>query len=335
MKKKEFNKKTKKIKKKFPNFNLTKAKYPNRLYVNEINKVWWNTGKTHELSEKAFGKALKEFFPDEEIIIRKKLKNSKYWSISPDFLINLKDATAFDSETKKEKEIKGIIFEYDGEKHFNSAQHMHSDKIKMQEIYRLEYRRIRIPFYFQLTKDLSKFIFNGLMYHFTGKTFWKEERWKNAVKKIYRNPFNGQQINDKDFEEIPLILSPGMHATEYYPKAFIDEGLERFIKDFNWKSKRPYKNLYNHPDATFPESAKHQIIKALELYINDTNSGKGGEPDELILPSKKSAYGKKLNEIYHNILNEINEDFLKEVFFCRKKYDDFYSELQVPSISSK
>ena len=78
-----------------------------------------------------------------------------------------------------------------------------------------------------------------------------------------------------------------MHSTEYYPRAFIDEGLERFIKDFNWKSKRPYNDLHNHPDAKFPESAKHQIVKALELYINDTNTGKGGEPDELILPSKK------------------------------------------------
>ena len=71
-------------------------------------KVWWNTGKTHELSEKTLGKALKEFFPDEKIIIRKKLKNYQM-IVTIDFLIDLKDATAFD-ETKKESSCKKYNF---------------------------------------------------------------------------------------------------------------------------------------------------------------------------------------------------------------------------------
>lgn len=317
-----------KIKKVFPHFNIGREKKPDKLYVDEVRKVWWITNSACELSEKTLGVALKEFFSEEEVQEKKYLGESNY-QMTCDFKIDLKDATAFDVEKKKIVPVKSIIFEFDGEKHYNSAKHVQSDKVKMKELARLGYRRIRIPFYFQLTKDLTKFIFDGLMFHFTGKTYWNEKKWKNAVKKVYCNPFNNQEIKDEDFLiDVPFLLSPGMHSTEYYPRAFIEEGLERFVKDFNWKSERPYNDLPNHPDAKFPESAKHQIVKALELYVNDTNTGKGGEPDELILPSKTTQIGKELNLIYHKIKSSYNEKYLKQVFYCRKKYDDILPELK-------
>ena len=74
--------------------------------------------------------------------------------------------------------------------------------------------------------------------------------------------------------------------------------------------------------------SSHQIVKALELYVNDTNTGKGGEPDELILPSKTTQIGKEINSIYHKIKSSYNERYLKQVFYCRKKYDDILPELK-------
>ena len=104
------------------------------------------------------------------------------------------------------------------------------------------------------------------------------------------------------------------------------DNLKLFIKDLNWKSRRPYKNLKSHPDAKFPESTKHQIIRTLDLYIKDTNDGKGGKPDELILPKKK-GYGKNLNKIFNLVKASYKKKYLKQVFFAREKYEDKFPDL--------
>ena len=138
---------------------------------------------------------------------------------------------------------------------------MHSDYLKIKEIVNLNYRRIRIPFYFQLTEDIAKFIFNGLMFHYTGQRYYTYEKWKEAVKKVYVDPTNEETIKDDDFSKhyplkgspdkhYPLIGSPGMHATEYIPASFVTKGLKKFLKDFNWESDRPYQNSSNYQNAS-------------------------------------------------------------------------------------
>jgi len=324
----------KKLKKKFRLFNFTKLKHKDRIYVNGVQRTWWilrKENKDNQLTEKTFIKVLKIFMPEykDSIFAQKKLPGSKFHMISPDYRIELNDATSYNSKTKDVEKIKGIIFEYDGDKHFQSAMQMHADKRKMKEITRLGYRRIRIPFYYQLTEELSKFIFNGLMFHYTGKTFYHPDKWKKAVKEIYIHPVYGTKLTDKDLsEDFPIIGSPGMHKTEYVPSAFNAKGLRAFVKDLYWKSKRSYKNLNQHPDAEFPEASRQQIIKTLELYIKDTNEGKGGKPDELILPSKNhSKYGKNLNNIYHKVKSSFKKRHLTKVFYAREKYDDVFPEL--------
>ena len=63
MKKTEIDNKIKKI---FPHFNTGKEKKPDKLYVDEVRKVWWITNPACELSEKTLGVALKEFFSNEK-----------------------------------------------------------------------------------------------------------------------------------------------------------------------------------------------------------------------------------------------------------------------------
>ena len=77
-------------------------------------------------------------------------------------------------DLKREVPIKGIIFEYDGDKHYYSMMKIESDNIKMKELARLRYRRIRIPLYYQLTIDIAKFIFDDLMFHYSGKKYFKK-----------------------------------------------------------------------------------------------------------------------------------------------------------------
>jgi|TARA_B100001079_G_scaffold270761_1_gene285986 hypothetical protein len=334
------------IRGKYKLFNAERIINPNKKYVNALKKPWWNrptdekdpltkkkVKSQHRFTEETLYDVLKAFFPqhykDGKIIKGKKIPDTRIDSFRPDYRIELTDATSYNEKTKKEESINGIIFEYDGEKHYNSSLHIHSDKLKMKDLERIKYRRIRIPYYIQLTDDLAKFIFNGLMFHFTGQNYYSHEKWREAVIKVYSDPTTNEIISDDDFEKkpYPLIGSPGMHKTEYVPSAFHPKALKLFLKDFEWKSKRPFQNLERHPDAIFPESARHQIIKTLELYIDDTNNGEGGEPDELVLPNKETQDGKKLNEIYHKIKSSYKTEYLEKVFFGRKKYDEIFPEL--------
>ena len=318
----------KKIKKKYGLFNITRLNKPDRKYVNGINKPWWQRPeKKYQLNEKSFYKVLKIFFPQHNIITHTKMSNTKLFTILPDFRIELPNATSCDPKTKKEDNIKGIIFEIDGDKHYYSSLIIHSDFLKMQDIVKAGYRRIRIPFYFQLTKDLTRFIFNGLMFHYTGQCYYSEEKWKKAVGEVYANPTTGNKLSEDDFSKpYPLIGSPGMHATEYIPSSFHPKVLKLFLKDLRWKSYRPFKNEDKHPDAVFPESAKHQIIRTLELYIEDTEQGKGGKKD-IVLPNNETEAGRELNELYDKITSSYEQKYLEQVFFGRERYEDIFPEL--------
>lgn len=325
------DKRLNRLKRKYKLFNF-KRLGATKKYVSGVLKPWWKRTKSkkHQFSEKTLEDVLKIFMPEYKNVIftQKKLPNSDFYRITPDYRIEIEGATAFNLKNNSTEAIKGIIFEYDGDKHFQSALQMNADKRKMKEICNHGYRRIRIPFYYQLTEDLGKFIFNGLMYHYTGKTFFTKQKWKEAVKKIYLHPVFEKKINDKDFlSNFPIIGAPGMHATEYVPSSFNEKGLRIFVKDLFWQSKRPYQHSKCHPDAKFPVSARQQIVKTLELYINDTNDGKGGKPHELILPSKKTIYGRNLSNIFYKVKSSYKKEYLNKVFYGRKQYKNEFPEL--------
>ena len=170
-------------KKKKNNFNFTIKNNPEKKYVDGIKHPWWNyiwdkEIKWVELSERSLKYALYAFLGDDCNIKggkkgdKKKLEGTEY-RIFPDYTATLKDSnksfTAWDKNKNKPVPIKGIIFEYDGDKHYYSMFKIESDNIKMKELARLGYRRIRIPLYYQLTIDIAKFIFDDLMFHYTGK----------------------------------------------------------------------------------------------------------------------------------------------------------------------
>ena len=60
----------------------------------------------------------------------------------------------------------------------------------------------------QLTKDYAKFLFGDLATNKLGKSFYSDEKFKKAIKKIYNT----------DRED--LIYAPGLHTSKQTPATF-------------------------------------------------------------------------------------------------------------------
>ena len=76
----------------------------------------------------------------------------------------------------------------------------------------------------------------------------------------------------------------------------------------------------------FPESAKHQFFRSLQLYINDCDLGNGGKigneiGKELVLPLNDSKEAQRFMKQYEKYSKNLNSDYLKQVFFTRERYD--------------
>ena len=312
-------------KEKTNNFNFRRKNNPEKKYVDDIKRPWWKYNKEKkigwcELTEKSLRHVLYAFLGDDCNIKGgkkgegKKLEGSGY-IIKPDYTVTLKDSnksfTALDKQKDKEVPIEGIIFEYDGDKHYYSMFKIESDNIKMKELARLRYRRIRIPLYYQLTIDIAKFIFDDLMFHYSGKKYFSLERYYEAIKKIYRDPISGKSLeklstDDLKKKDYPVVYSPGMQATEYVPATYHDDGLRRIVHDFQWRSKRP-----GSESKGFPESAKHQFFRSLQLYIKDTKNNEHEERKHLILPIPNPKQPEQQKSYYANQFMKEYEIFEK------------------------
>jgi len=216
-----------------------------------------------------------------------------------------------------------MIFEYDGFKHYISIKHITSDEIKMDELVTLKLRRIRIPYYYQLTKDMAKFIFRDLMFHFTGQKYYSDEKYYESIKKIYKDPKTGaifekfsiDKLKKKIENEYPIVIAPGLSRSEYVPNTLQQRGLKQISDDFEFVSDRD-------KSIKFPESAKHQFYRSLELYVRDCDLGKGGRKGEkYVLPIYESKEAKRFMEGYNNYLKNRKEEYFKEVFFHREPYE--------------
>lgn len=323
--------------KKYPNDNLYYRERSGKkiLPVSHIIVPYWKlnflknkkgeeTQAAHELSEKLFGHALIEFIKDCKIISNKKetrqfirnfYENKKLnfrYMIEPDFVVLPKEKGFF--KDRYNKDIEALIFEFDGDKHYYSSTVINSDNNKMKQLENFDLRRIRIPYYFQLTKDIAKFIFDDLIYHYTGQKYFNNDAYIRSVKQIYKNPKTGETLKDLE-KESPCIYSPGLHTSEYVPGSLHSLGLKKICDDFDFVSER---------DASikFPESAKHQFFRSLQLYINDCNLGRGGKiGEELVLPLNESKEAQRFMSQYKSYSSKLDSNYLNQVFFTRERYD--------------
>ena len=322
---------------KYPNNNLYYRERSEKrtLPVSHIIRPYWKlnfvknkkgkkTQAAYELSEKFFGYALREFIKDCKIISKKKetrqfirnfYENRKldfHYMIEPDFVVLPKEKGFF--KDRYNKDVEALIFEFDGDKHYYSSTVINSDNNKMKQLENFNLRRIRIPYYFQLTKDIAKFIFDDLIFHYTGQKYYNDAAHIRSVEQIYRHPKTGEALKDLE-KENPFIYSPGLHTSEYVPGSLHNLGLKKICDDFDFVSER---------DASikFPESTKHQFFKSLQLYINDCNLGKGGKiGEELVLPLNDSKEAQRFMKEYIKYSKNLNKNYLDQVFFTRERYD--------------
>ena len=103
---------------------------------------------------------------------------------------------------------------------------INSDNNKMKQLEKFNLRRIRIPYYFQLTKDIAKFIFDDLIFHYTGQKYYNDAAHIRSVEQIYRHPKTGEALKDLE-KENPFIYSPGLHTSEYVPGSLHNLGLKK------------------------------------------------------------------------------------------------------------
>ena len=172
------------------------------------------------------------------------------------------------------------------------------------------------------------------MFHYSGKKYFSLERYYEAIKKIYRDPISGKSLeklstDDLKKKDYPVVYSPGMQETEYVPATYHDDGLRRIVHDFQWRSKRP-----GSESKGFPESAKHQFFRSLQLYIKDTKNNDHKERKHLILPipnpkqpeQQKSYYANQFMKEYEIFEKQPVQDYFKEVFYVREEYSNLYEK---------
>ena len=173
---------------------------------------------------------------------------------------------------------KHVVFEFNGNHHYQSSFKILTDWRKhevLNDPFRNHLKRkhiiFKIPYYMQLTKDYAKFLFGDLATNKLGKSFFSDEKFKKAIKKIYNT------------EREDLIYAPGLHTSKQTPATFNEDGIERFLQEMEDMKKYP--------------SIKHQVVHSLRLYIDD------------VTYFNKKPW--KTNKEWKNLIIPKNESFLK------------------------
>ena len=173
---------------------------------------------------------------------------------------------------------KHVVFEYNGNHHYQSSFKILTDWRKSEVLtnpsrnnYNKKFIIFKIPYYMQLTKDYAKYIFQDLAIKKTGKSFYSDEKFIKAIKKIYNT----------DKEE--LIYAPGLHSSKQTPATFNEDGIERFLQEMD--------------DMKMYPSIQHQIVHSLKLYIKDVTT------------HNKTPW--KKNKNWENLIIPKNKEFLR------------------------
>jgi len=277
-------------------FKTREKKREKRKSPHVKHTYWDNYPDDAQMSEKNLG-ILIETFLEVDLKDDTKILNNKKIPGNRDGINFRPDFTLLDEK---------IIFEFDGHMHYQHPFHIEADKIKKKEIVHLGYKRIRWPYYFQLTKDVAKFIFAGLMFHFDKKNYYSDAKYYECIKKIYKDP-----TTEKGLEDEKRLYAPGFHETIHVPSSFNKKGIERFIDNFKWKSNKPNASEQEIRDnyAFSPPSLKHQVIKSLKLYLKDVED-KDDDRRYLIIPVHDKEFMKFFNE------GSFNDEYCK-LFYQR------------------
>ena len=192
---------------------------------------------------------------------------------------------------------KHIVFEFNGPIHYQIPFKILTDKRKNSILkdpsknnHEVRFEVFKIPYYMQLTKDYAKFLFQDIALKKIRKSFYTEEKFKSAIKAIYNT-----DCEDK-------IFAPGLHNTLETIASFCEDGLERFMKEVDEMA------------VKYP-SIKHQIIKSLELYIDDVTQHTNPEMKKLIIPVQNEKFS-----MFYNF--KLNEKYLNCIFIREKKNYD-------------
>lgn len=192
---------------------------------------------------------------------------------------------------------KHVVFEFNGPIHYQIPFKILTDKRKNSILkdpsknnHEVRFEVFKIPYYMQLTKDYAKFLFQDVALEKIGRSFYSEEKFKSAIKAIYNTDCENK------------IFAPGLHNTLETIASFCEDGLERFMKEVDEMA------------VKYP-SIKHQIIKSLELYIDDVTKHTNPEMKKLIIPIQNE----KFNRFYNF---KLNEKYLNCIFIREKKNYD-------------
>lgn len=225
------------------------------------------------LLEYGLGKCLEVFF---EVIFQGGTKNTELRV--HEVKNGKKLGQPFRCDHYAEIDGKDIVFEFNGNHHYQSSFKILTDWRKNEVLttpsrnsHNKKFIIFKVPYYMQLTKDYAKYIFHDLAKKKIGKSFYSDEKFISAIKKIYNT----------DKEE--LIYAPGLHSSKQTPATFNEDGIERFLQEMDDMKKYP--------------SIKHQVIHSLRLYINDV--------------TKYNKTPWKKNKNWENLIIPKNKEFLK------------------------
>jgi hypothetical protein len=165
-----------------------------------------------------------------------------------------------------------IAFEYDGPDHYDKVANHERDLRKNQLCLSEGIKLVRWPYYFQLTKDVARYLFPN---HYT------DNKYQEAISIVYGASEESQ------------ILAPGLHGSKFTPANFTSLGIKRFISDF----------------TSAPISLRSQVIHSFHLYEKMIESKHGRDFLWLLYPQdsvlfeefmKHKPDTKYLNYVYKN-----------------------------------
>lgn len=131
-----------------------------------------------------------------------------------------------------------LAFEYDGPEHYCEVGHIERDERKGEACERQEITLRRWPYYFQLTRDVAKYMFAG---------FYSDYKYAQAISLVY---------GAKDERD---VLAPGLHKSKCTPANFVHRGANRFFREID--------------DA--PSSVRSQVIRSFQLYLAHLGPSRG------------------------------------------------------------
>ncbi len=245
--------------------------------------------KDHGALEHGLGKCLEIFFD------KKFQGGSKKKELNIHEIVNGKKlAKPFRCDWYAKIDNKHVVFEFNGNHHYQSSFKILTDWRKNEVLsdpsrnhLKTKFIIFKIPYYMQLTKDYANFLFGDLATKKLGKSFFSDEKFRKAIKKIYNT----------DRED--LIYAPGLHTSKQTPATFNEDGIERFLKEMEDMKKYP--------------SIKHQVVHSLRLYIDD------------VTYFNKKPW--KDNKEWKNLIIPKNDSFLKFFNFePDKKYLNCFFE---------